>query len=108
MGARRAFGGTVVISATLTGVASFEIQSGVFSPKVLYKDRRLLIPIDEAEGTRGKYALMVKPTRASSSQPTSASVAGIYFVPLRRGSSVEMHSARCQASVTATMSPFRS
>jgi len=64
-----------VISAPLTGVASFEIQSGVFSPKVLYKDRRLLIPLDEAEGTRGKYALMVTPTRASPSQPTSASVA---------------------------------
>ena len=34
---------------------------------------------------------MVKPTRASFSQPTSASVAGIYFVSLRRGSSVAMH-----------------
>ena len=44
MGARRVFGGTGVISAPLTGVASFEIQSGVFSPKVLYKDRRFVIP----------------------------------------------------------------
>jgi len=35
MGARRVFGGTGVISAPLTGVASFEIQSGVSSPKVL-------------------------------------------------------------------------
>src|ERR1019366_7865971 len=31
MGARRVFGGTGVISAPLTGVASFEIQSGVIS-----------------------------------------------------------------------------
>jgi hypothetical protein len=75
MGARRVFRGTGVISAPLTGVTSFEIQSGVFSPKVLYKDRRLLIPLDEAEGTRGKHALMVTPTRASPSHPTSASAA---------------------------------
>jgi hypothetical protein len=32
--------------------------------QVVKKDRRLLTP-REAEGTRGKYAFMVKPTRAS-------------------------------------------
>ena len=33
---------------------------------------------------------------------------GSFYFPLSRGSSVAIHSARCQASATATMLPFRS
>jgi hypothetical protein len=49
-------------------------RGGKNRAQVLYKDCRLPIP-REAEGTLGKYALMVKPMRASPFQPTSASAA---------------------------------
>jgi len=47
-----------------------------------------LIPLDEAEGTRGKYALMVKPTRASPSQPTSAAAWRRFILRSERSANV--------------------